>query len=145
MSYHPVRQSVSYHFPDVDFGGGSDVTFTIPCPVPPEQAPAAGGIVTSGQQGGRVRGVSILNVTEDFAGSNSDAGVQVGDGSDVDKYFDSGLVLDETVDVGEAVFLADDGSAVDIETGRSTITVTCVASDGTPTGIADVYVHVDWF
>lgn len=138
-----IRETV--HFEQIDFGAGSNTTRVLAVPVRPEQAPAAGGIVTSGQPAGRVVGARIHNVTEDFAGATSDAGVQVGDGTDADKYFDSGLVLDETVDTGESVFLADDGSAVDIESERDTITVTFVAAVGTPTGIADVDLILEWF
>lgn len=126
---------LSYLFKAVDFGA-SDSTQTIQVPVTGTQGRA-----------GRVVGVIISDVTEDFAGSTSDAGVQVGDGSDADKYYDSGLVLDETVDVADnaTLWLADDGSQVDIELGRSTVTVTFVAAVGTPTGIADVTVVIDWF
>jgi hypothetical protein len=102
--------------------------------------------------GARVFGVSVSNVTEDFAATTSDSGVQVGDGTDADKYYDkyydSGLVLDETVDIGESVFLADDGAAVDVPSGASTVgsvTVTFVAATGSPTGIADVTLFVDLF
>lgn len=126
---------LSYLFKAVDFGAAS-VPQTIAVPV-------------SGAQGraGRVVGVIISDVSEDFAGSTSDAGIQVGDGTDVDKYFESNLVLDETVDVNDnaTLWLTDNGDAVDIELGRSTVTVTPVSSVGTPTGIADVTVVIDWF
>lgn len=129
-------ERLQYLFQQIDFGAGSNTTKTI-------EVPANG---TQGRAG-KVVGVILANVTEDFAGSSSDAGVQVGDGSDADKYFDSGLVLDETVDVADnaTLWLEDDGSQVDIELGRSTVTVTCVASAGAPTGIADVIVVIDWF
>jgi hypothetical protein len=72
--------------------------------------------------------------------------VQVGDGSDADKYYDSGLVLGATVDVAESVYLVDDGSQVDIEGGRSSVTVTCNATvGGSITGIADVDIHIGWY
>jgi hypothetical protein len=134
MSYDNPRVQ-TYDLGLIDFGA-SDVAITIPVP-------------TAGSQGraGRVKSVIISQVAEDFAGSTSDAGVQVGDGSDADKYFDTGLVLDETVDVADNAILelADDGSQVDIELGRSTLTVTCVAAVGTPTGQANVEVVVEWF
>lgn len=135
MSYDnpTIRQ---YHFDDIDFGTGTDIVHTI-------QVPQDGG---SQGRSGRVVDVIISDVSENFAGSTSDAGVQVGDGSDADKYYDTGLVLDETVDVADlaTLSLADDGSKVDIEYNRSTITVTFVSAVGSPTGIADVTVVVEW-
>ena len=126
---------LQYLFKAIDFGASTS-TQTIQVPV-------------SGAQGraGRVVGVILSDVSEDFAGSTTDAGVQVGDGTDADKYFDSGLVLDETVDINDnaTLYLTDDGAQVDIELGRSTVTVTFVAAAGTPTGIADVSVVIDWF
>ena len=120
-------------FPTQDFGA-SDVTQVI-------AMPTYGGIstTTAGTAiGHRVLGVLIYDVTENFAGSTSDAGVRVGDGSDDDLYFDSGLVLDETVDTTESLWLADDGAGVRIPNGTANVTVTFVASVGTPTGIASV-------
>lgn len=139
-----IRQSI--HFAAVDFGGGTDVTRVIACPTHPnKQSQATGGIATQNQLGGRVIGALVHNITEVFAGSTLDAGVQVGDGSDADKYFDSGRVLDEEVDTGESVWLEDDGAAVDIETERDSITVTFQVATGTPTGIADVELLIDWY
>lgn len=130
---------MTYTFPATDFGA-SDVTKVIAVPPdgPNSASPGTG-------RRGRVVGATIREVTENFAGSTSDAGVRVGDGSDDDVYFDSGLVLDENVDIGESVFLKDDGSQIDIPAGRSDVTVTMVASVGTPTGIATVDLHVLWF
>ena len=135
MSYdNPTRQT--YDLGVIDFGDSSDTVITIPVPATGTQGRA-----------GRVVDVLISEVAEDFAGSTSDAGVQVGDGTDDDKYYDTGLILDETVDVADdaVLSLADDGSKADIELGRSTLTVTCVASVGTPTGQAAVHVVVEWF
>lgn len=136
MSYdNPQRQT--YDLGLIDFGTGSDIVQTIEVPTGP------------GSQGraGRVVDVIISAVAEDFAGSTSDGGVQVGDGTDPDKYYDTGLVLDETVDVADlaVLSLADDGSKVDIELARSTVTVTLVATQGTPTGQAEVHVVIEWY
>ena len=129
MSYDnaEVRQ---YAFRGIDFGG-STVAHTIQVP---------------NGRSGRVIGVTISNVSEDFAGSSSDAGVSVGDGTTVGKYFASGLVLDETVDIADLAILEleDTGSAVKIEDGRSTVTVTFTAAAGTPTGTADATVVIAW-
>lgn len=138
MSYDN-RQVVSYHFAGIDFGAGANITrvLAVPTDGPNSTTPGVG-------CRGRVVGGTIHNITEDFAGSTSDAGVQVGDGSDADKYFDSGLILDESVDIGESVNLKDDGAQVDIEAGRTSITVTFVVAVGTPTGIADVTLNIAW-
>jgi len=145
MSYDGYsRRTLSLHFPSFDFGTGSDITRVIQLPTIPERDSGA----TQKFSGGRVVGAMITNVTEDFAGSTTDSGIQVGDGTDADAYYDSGLVLDETVDIGESVFLPDDGAQSDIPSGASTVgsvTVTFVAGTGTPTGIADVTLLVDLF
>lgn len=135
MSYDNPRKRMSYHFEDVDISSGADTTQTIAVP-------------TDGTQGrsGRVTDIVISDVTQDFVGSTSDAGVRVGDGSDDDKYYDTGTVLDETVDTADnaTLWLKDDGSKVDIELARSTLTVTFVTSVGSPAGIASVTVFVEW-
>ena len=126
----------TYTFPAHDFGTGSNITQVIAVPL---DASSVG-------KRGRVQGVTIKRVTEDFVGTTTGGGVQVGDGSDADKYYDSGTVLGATVDVAESVFLVDDGAQVDIEGGRTSITVTCVATvGGSITGIADVDIHIGWY
>jgi len=130
MSYDNAwRQTYSMGL--IDFGTGSNIAKTIEVP---------------GGRSGRVVDIILGTVAEDFAGSTTDAGVQVGDGSDADKYYDTGLVLDETTDVADLAILhlADDGAKVDIELGRSTVTVTFVANAGTPTGQAEIFVVIDW-
>lgn len=136
MSYDK-KDRVVYTLGSIDFGAGANITRTLPVP------PGKGGVGKSG----RVAHVIIGPVTEDFAGSTSDGGVRIGDGTDDDKYFDSGLVLDETVDITDNAMLrlADDGAAVEIEPGRSTITFTGVVATGTPTGTAEVSIAVDWY
>jgi hypothetical protein len=138
----------SYHFSQVDFGAGANIAILIPVPRFPAGTPSnvLGGTGGAGRGfGGRVLSAEILRITEDFAGATTDAGVRVGDGTTVGKYFDSNLILDETVDVGEAVYLVDNGSQVDIEDGRNTITLTAVVSTGTPTGTADLILNVAWW
>ncbi len=135
MSYDNPDRRI-YTFAAHDFGTGTNVLKTIEVP-------------KTGTQGraGRVAMISLGTVSEDFAGTTSLAGVHVGDGTDADKYYDTGLVLDATVDVSDLAYLdlADDGAKVDIELGRSTVTVTFVSAVGTPTGIADIQIAIDWF
>ena len=135
MSYdNPDRRA--YDFGVIDFGTGTDIVHTITVPVD------AGSVGRSG----RVVALIVGEVTEDFVGTTTGGAVQVGDGTDADKYYDTGLVLDATVDVADLAVLdlADDGSKVDIEYNRSTVSVTFVSAVGTPTGQAAVSVVVDW-
>lgn len=144
-SFYDKPERIHHELGLNDFGTGSDITYLLQVPVN-----KFGG---TGKRG-RVRCVLISQVSEDFAGSTLDAGVQVGDGSDANKYFDSGRVLDETVDVADktTLLLDNDDSeggagedAEDIEGGRSTVTVTCQSATGTPTGQAHVTVVIDWY
>jgi hypothetical protein len=136
MAYdNPLRRV--YWFTAINFGGDANVVHEIPVPKRDGQTQGRAGKVTS---------VFISDITEDFTGDVSDAGVRVGDGSDDDKYYDTGLTLDESDDVGEEILeLADDGAKVDIELGRSTLTVTFVAGSTTETGIATVGIEVEWY
>lgn len=95
---------------------------------------------------GKVLGATVHNITEDFAGTTVDARLEVGISGDTDKYFKS-AALDETVDIGESLFLVNDtaNAAVDIEPGRTDITVTFIASTGTPTGVADCALTIMWW
>lgn len=140
---HPER--LHHELGLVDFGAGADVVKVLVVPTD-----KFGGVGKTG----RVARVFISQVSEDFAGSTLDGGVEVGDGTDPNKYFDSGRVLDETVDVTDLTTLilnnddSEDGvgeATVDIEAGRSTITVTCRVTTGTPTGQAHVTVVIDWW
>jgi hypothetical protein len=126
----------AYTFPATNFGGDANVTQLIPVPKLKGRGLA-----------GRVLSAELMRVTEDFTGDVSDAGVRVGDGSDDDKYFDSGLVLTETVDVAEVLELEHDeaGGGEDIERGRDSVTVTAVAGATTETGIADLTVVIAWW
>ena len=135
---NPVRSD--YFHAGVDFGAGADIEFVLAVPLSGRDS-----VIPGTRMRGRVVGVTIHNITEVFAGSTLDAGVQVGDGSDPDLYFEDGRTLDETVDTAESVYLQDDGAGVDIPAGEAEITVTCQVATGTPTGIADMTVHIDWF
>jgi hypothetical protein len=75
----------TYTFPAVNFAAG-DATQKIVVPK----------LRTIGLQG-KVLSVEISRVTVSFAGTTSDAGVQVGDGTTATKYFNSGLVIDESL------------------------------------------------
>lgn len=134
-----------YHFGSVDFGTGSDVTQVIPLPLRGRDDSQG----TPVSMRGRVKGYSVFNVTEDFAGSTTDAGVTVGDGTTANKYFEDNLPLDEDLDATEAIYVLDNGDAVDIPGGNEgtpgTLTITFVSATGTPTGIADVVVDIEWF
>lgn len=128
---------ISYHFNQVDFGAAANITRLLAVPV----------LKNGRKPGGKVLGALLHNITEDLAGSTSDGFVEVGISGDTDKYFQS-IALDETVDVGETLWLNNDtvnNTPVDIENGRTDITVTFVVTVGTPTGIADVTLLIKWF
>lgn len=100
---------------------------------------------------GRVRKVRLENITVAFDDGTSATGpiIQIGDGSDVDKYFDSGEIIAEnyttTAGIG-VVEIDDDGAQVDIERDRTNVTLTCnAAAAGTGDGTADVVVEIEWF
>lgn len=145
-AFYDKPERIHHELGLIDFGAGADVVKLIRTP-----KNKAGGV---GKRG-RVRGVLISQVSEDFAGSTLDAGVEIGDGTDPNKYFDSGrLGLDESADVadGETILLENDDAeggageaVVDIEGGRSTVTVTNKVATGTPTGQAHVTVIIDWY
>lgn len=127
---------ISHHFNQVSFAAGN-VTRLIAVPV----------LKNGRKPGGKVLGALLHNITTDFAGATTDAEIQVGISGDTDKYFQS-IILDETVDIGETLWLNNDSAnntAVDIENGRTDITVTFVAATGTPTGVADVTLLIRWF
>jgi hypothetical protein len=124
----------AYTLPQVNFGGDANVVHLLPVP----KLKGAG-------LRGRVLSAEITRITEDFTGDVSDAGVRVDDGVTAGKYFNSGLVLTEADDIGEVRELEDTGAAVEIEAGRSNITVTAVAGTTTETGIADLTIVVAWW
>lgn len=140
MSYDTNILVRHYSFGTIDWGAGADIVHTIAVPQ-----------VGSQGRAGRVVDIIIAEVTEDFAGSTLDAGVEIGDGTDPNLYYDTGRVgLDETVDTGDdAVLSLPDtrtGTAiVPIELARSTITVTFKVSTGSPTGQAVPTIVVEWF
>lgn len=125
--------TLSYHFNQINFA--ATVTRLLPVPI----------LKNGRKPGGKIIGASLMNITTDFAGSTSDAQIQVGITGDLDKYYKS-QALDETVDIGEVLFLRNvEPTAVDIEAGRTDITVTFVGAVGTPTGVSDVVLHVAWY
>ena len=129
-----------YRFPAVDFGG-SDVTHVIAAPL----AGRDNEFGTPPTARGRVRGYTVYESTEIFAGSTTGGGMTVGDGTTANLYFEDDLPLNGLA-VGGSQYVIDNGDAVDIPAeATGDITITFVASTGTPTGIADVIVDVEWF
>jgi len=144
-SFYDKPERLHHELGLIDFGAANDFTHLIS--VPKDKFGGTG-------KRGKVAYVMVHQVTENFVGSTNDAGVQVGDGTDPNKYFDSGFVLDEEVDVADlqCLILQNDDSdggagedAEDIEGGRSTVTVTIKVSNGSETGQAHVTVVIDWY
>jgi len=113
---------------------------------------AAAGDATEVIQGpagkyGRVKRAHVYNVTETFVGTTSGGQILVGDGSDANAYFDSGITLlaGSSPAVAAAADVPDTVASIEIPADQA-ITVTlkeCVG--GTITGIADVSVTIEWF
>lgn len=136
-----------YTFAAVDFGA-TDTTEVIAQPLTGRDTKY--GVPPTAR--GRVRGFSVQNVTEIFAGTTTQAGVAVGDGTTEDLYFASDVTLANgtmnTTPVGGALYVnnADSALSVDIPAeATGDLTITFVAGTGTPTGIADVTVDIEWF
>ncbi len=141
MRSYDNPQLMSVHFEQIDFGAGANTVRVLALPNDRRDTDDVGRF-----RGGRVVAALVHNITEDFVGSSSDAGVLVGTAGNTDLYFDTGLVLDETVDVGESVWLVDDSGGIDIpESAIGFITVTFTAGVGSMTGIADVELYIDLF
>lgn len=128
---------LQYPFTQISFAG-SNVVRRIPVPVI--------AIGENGRRpGGKVLSVQVLNITTGFAGATTDGSVQVGTDANPDAYFET-RPLDEGDDTGEVFWLNNvDPDAVDIERNRDDITVTFVASTGTPAGVADFILTILWF
>ena len=134
-----------YTFAGVDFGA-TDVAEVIAAPLAGRNTEY--GVPPTAR--GRVKGFHLFNVSEIFAGTLTMAGVDVGDGTTQGLYFSSDQSLagqTNTLAVDAALYVLDDGTgAVDIPAeATGDITITFVAGTGTPTGIADVTVDIEWF
>ncbi len=141
MSKYDNAQRMSIHFKDINFGGDANVVRVIALPLNNRDTGAVGRF-----NAGRVVGALIHDITEDFTGDVSDAGIIVGTAGNTDLYFETGLVLDETVDIGESVWLVDNGDGIDIPVSAAgMITVTFIAGATTETGIAAVELFIDLF
>jgi hypothetical protein len=149
MSYDN-GQVITYTFMGVDgLGhdfGGANVATEIDCPLSGVDTTTPGVSVR-----GLVLGVTIFELGEVFRGDSANAGVSVGDGSDPDLYFDSGLVLTPTNPalLGSIYLLHDGGSGttrreIPANLTTPTITVTFTAFTGTPTGKANTSIHIWW-
>lgn len=120
---------ITYLFQAVDFGGG-DSTEVIAGP--------------AGKRG-RVKAVSVFNVTEAFNAVTTPARVDIGDGTDADEFGLSGSL--GTTGVGEAISPEiTDGDDVVVPADQDvTLTFVAPTGGGPNTGIADVAVTIRWF
>lgn len=137
MYENPNR--LCYSFPLYDYGAGSTGVNYIKGPK---------------GKGGYLVDYGVQNIQEDFAGSSSDASVQVGNVGDADAY-GKAITFDETIDVadGGATLLSeyalDDRAAFEGASGWSipadtAVYVTSTSAVGTPTGQACPFVVIDW-
>ena len=134
-----------YTFAAVDFGA-TDTTEVIAQPLTGRDTSM--GVPPTAR--GRVKGFSVQNVSEIFAGTTTQAGLAVGDGTTEDLYFASDVSLANgtlngvAVDKAQYVLNLSDGEDIPAE-ATGDLTLTFVAGTGTPTGIADVTVDIEWF
>jgi len=146
---NPAR--ISYNEVSIDFGAG---TTTFPIRVP------------RGVTRGRIEEILIHDITEDFTDDTTEGGVQIGDGTDADKYCD--MRIPDAADVGANFNLAD-ALAIDADTLKNQlgdndlagpgvfdvgasgddiaeIVATYLApTGGTPGGIAAVTIVIAWW
>lgn len=138
-------QLTTYTF-NIDFGASQNVVEVLQCPLSGTDTTTPGVSVR-----GLVTGATVFNLSEVFAGTSTNAGIRIGDGSDVDLYFDSGLVLTATNPaVLDSAYLMHDGASGttrrEIPAGLATPEIVCtfVAFTGSPTGQAHVSLHIWW-
>ena len=131
---HPI--TVSHNLGIVDYGAGSSVQLI---PVPP------------GMSSARIE-FALLDVDETFTDDTTEGAVQIGDGTDADKFFaastgvsaiDTAVSLDGVTEAGKFIDLARDGNG---GAALTFLTVTMVApTGGTPAGIATTTIVVSWY
>lgn len=120
--------SVTYYFSGVDFGAG-DSTQSI-------NTPAA--------LRGKIKNVTLYNVTETFTDDTTQARIDIGDGVDADEF---ALTADFGTLAANASLVPaiTDGDTPIIPVG-DIVTITFVApTGGTPAGISDVAITIDYF
>ena len=96
---------------------------------------------------GRVRQAHFYNVTETFVGTTSGGQVLVGDGSDTNAYFDSGVTVaaGSVPAVAAALDIPDTVASLEIPADQA-LTVTLVECvGGTITGTCDTSITIDWY
>jgi hypothetical protein len=94
----------------------------------------------------------VYDITENFAGTTTKASIEVGDGSDADGfcYTDDFVDAEMTTAVGAKHYSSAAGSITagalgEIIEADDQVTITCVASTGSPTGIGRVAVSFLYF
>lgn len=136
MSYEQPNRH-TYMFSSTDYGGASDTTYSI--------------IGPQGKEG-ILWDYGVQGATEIFNGSTITPKVAVGTTADPDAYGEEidldAVALDDGLTARSANGLdqvALDLVIVDKYLARDTeIVVTCTAATGSPTGIADTIVVIDW-
>ena len=133
MSYsNPLYQT--FQFQSYDFG-----------------ATGAGSVKVQAPPGvtvGRLIDVGVNPVTENFAGSSVVAKINVGDGTDVDRY--AQLIIANDTDVGDTFNVRNDADAIIESTilvsdlTNAEVVLNYVDATGTPTGIAVPYIVIAW-
>jgi hypothetical protein len=121
-------ESASYLFQVVDFGGANTVEVI--------EGPAG--------KTGRVVSFTVYNITEIFHGDTTQARLDVGDGADANGYAFSTDVPAEQATATSVSPVVSAGVLGNSLPGATPITLTFVSTVGTPTGISDALVVINW-
>jgi hypothetical protein len=136
MSYADGYLTINHPLATADLGAGANTTTEIVAP--------------PGVQRGRIKDMGLL-VTEVFADDLTEASVDLGDGSDADRY--ASLKITDGTAAGKVFTIVDDPDAIieaDIVvsdlTNRELVVTYVQGTDGTAvTGQGTPYVTIDWF
>lgn len=128
---------VTYQLAQHDFGAGAG---TNSCKAP------------AGLENGRILDIGVGNITEAFTDDTTAAFVQVGDGTDVDKYCQLEVANGTGSAIGDTYNARDDVNAIieadvlvsDLTGGQLEITYVA-PTGGTPAGIGDAYITIAWY
>jgi hypothetical protein len=127
MAYdNPFR--VTYNLGTIDFGAGDEALAI--------RAPA-------GFSNGRLRHIGVV-VKETFTNTTTEAFVRIGTATDADAYAE--LAMGTAADTNYYCERDDTDAIIDEWVDDTQLEVACIApTGGTPAGIGDVHIVIDWF
>ena len=137
MSYSDPLVNQTYQLASHDFGAGAGTNSF--------KAPA-------GFTRGRITDIGVGNITEAFTSVTTAGQVQLGDGTDVDKYAQLEVANGTGSGIGDTYNVRNDSNAIieadilvsDLTGGQLEFTYVA-PTGGTPAGIGEPNVTIDWF